>query len=123
MASGLRLADRWLTVRDIIELKLRAELVVLSGCETGVNLVKAGDELHGLMRGFLAAGASSVLAALWRTDDARSDEFMRTFHSHWNSRASDGITKGQALRFAQRHMRDRNPHPAFWAPFVLVGRA
>ncbi len=67
--SGLLLADGWLTIPQIYQLRLKADLVTLSGCETGIHEVSGGDELLGLTRGFLYAGASSMLVSLWRVAD------------------------------------------------------
>lgn len=125
MSSGIRLSDRWFTVRDLMELKLKADLVTLSACETGVNLVKAGDELHGLLRGFLAAGAARVLMTLWRVDDASTADFMRDFYDLRHTLAigaEGGARTGSVLREAMLRAMRRKPHPAFWAPFVLAGR-
>jgi CHAT domain-containing protein len=120
LGSGVRLADRWLTVRDILALRLDAELVTLSGCETGRTLVHTGDELVGLLRGFLAAGASSLLVSLWRVDDESASEMMATFYDAW---LQESKSKATALRDAQLQGIARKPHPALWAPFQLVGRS
>nr|MCU0238882.1 CHAT domain-containing protein [Pyrinomonadaceae bacterium] len=69
MFSALHLADGWITVRDVCAMNLNAELVTLSACETGLNLVFTGEELLGLSRGFLSAGASSLLLTLWNVND------------------------------------------------------
>jgi CHAT domain-containing protein len=122
LGSGVRLADRWLTVRDIYALELRADHVTLSGCETGRSLVRAGDELMGMLRGFFAAGAKSLLVSLWRVDDESAAEIMSTFYRLWQS-DSGASTKAAALREAQLEGLARRPHPAFWAPFRLVGRS
>ncbi len=122
LGSGLKLADRWLTVRDIYPMRLQADLVVLSGCETGRNLVTAGDELVGLLRGFFAAGARSLLASLWRVNDESTSEFMSVFYGLWNRETRQGTSHVAALREAQRQLLAKRPHPAFWSPFILVGR-
>jgi CHAT domain-containing protein/tetratricopeptide (TPR) repeat protein len=122
LGSGVRLADRWLNVRDIYALQLRAEHVTLSGCETGRSLVRAGDELMGMLRGFFAAGARSLLVSLWRVDDESAAEIMSTFYGLWHT-DSQARTKAAALREAQLEGLARRPHPAFWAPFRLVGRS
>jgi len=119
LGSGVRLADGWLTVRDIFSMRIEADLVTLSGCETGRSLVHTGDELTGLLRGFLAAGASSLLVSLWRVDDETTADLMRNFYQAW---LSDSNTKAAALRDAQIRALARTPHPAYWAPFELVGR-
>ncbi len=118
LGSGVRLADRWLTVRDIFSLRLDAGLVTLSGCETGRSLVHTGDELVGLLHGFLAAGASSLLVSLWRVDDETAAPIMEEFYEAWM--AGSHTTAG-ALRQAQLRGLARSPHPAFWAPFQLTG--
>lgn len=120
-ASGLRLSDRWLTARDVYGLRLSAELVTLSACETGVNVVRAGDELYGLARAFLAAGARSVLASLWRVHDESTCAFINTFYSLWPLVQDGRMNKAGALRRAQLEIMAHTPHPAFWAPFLLVG--
>ncbi len=120
LGSGVRLADGWLTVRDIFSTRIEADLVTLSGCETGRSLVHTGDELTGLLRGFLAAGASSLLVSLWRVDDTTTADLMQDYYQAW---LSDSNTKAAALRDAQIRALARTPHPAFWAPFELVGRS
>ena len=122
LGSGLRLHDRWLTVRDIYGLRLRADLVTLSGCETGLNTVRAGDELIGLVRGFLAAGARSVLVGPWRVNGESTLEFMKLLYGGWQRVVAGDLTPAGALREAQLQLLRQRPHPAFWAPFVLVGR-
>jgi CHAT domain-containing protein/tetratricopeptide (TPR) repeat protein len=80
LGSGLKLADRWLNVREICDLRLRAGLVTLSGCETGRNVVTAGDELQGLSRAFLAAGAAALLVSLWTVQDEAALKLMTDFY-------------------------------------------
>jgi CHAT domain-containing protein len=123
LSSGLRLADRWLTVRDIYDLRLDADLVTLSGCETGVNTITAGDELMGLLRGFFAAGARSVLASLWRADDDSTARFMCRYYDRLAEGPPGPGDKARALRAIQREMSRELPHAAYWAPFILVGQS
>ncbi|MHC5113009.1 MAG: CHAT domain-containing protein [Planctomycetota bacterium] len=118
-ASGVRLADRWLTIREIAALRLDADLVTLSGCETGLNLVHAGDELVGLLGSFFRAGAASMLVSLWRVHDECTARFMSAFYDSVDS----GRNHAAVLREAQLALLAADPHPAFWAPFVLVGRS
>jgi CHAT domain-containing protein len=80
--------------------------------------VAAGDELLGLTRGLLCAGAQTVLLSLWDVHDRTTAEFMSSFYSHLRQ----GIEKGAALRAAMLETRERQPHPYFWAPFVLMGK-
>jgi len=115
--SGLRLADGWLLARDLYEMTLNCDLATLSACHTGVGSVEAGDEVFGLIRGFLAAGARSVAASLWAVDDAVTADLMTRFYANLTS----GMTKAAALRAAQRAVRRNYPHPYHWAAFALVG--
>ena len=116
--SSLQLGDGWLTVRDAYDLNLTCELVTLSACETGVSALAPGDELIGLARGFFSAGAPSLLVSLWTVDDETTARLMTDFYS----RLQAGAGPAAALRHAQRQLLDENPHPYFWAPFVLLGR-
>lgn len=122
LSSGLKLADRWLTVRDILSLRLDADLVTLSGCNTGRNLIIAGDELVGLLRGFLAAGARSLLVSLWALNDRSAAELTARFYTFWRGEGGVWTTRSAALTAAQRAAIRANPHPAYWAPFILVGQ-
>lgn len=120
--SGLALADGWLTTLDIFSLRLRASLVTLSACQTGRHVIGGGDELLGLMRAFLYAGASSLVTTLWSVEDHSTARFMTLFYTH----LMQGTTKGAALRQAQLAYLagdQRHAHPFFWAPFFLVGDA
>jgi len=117
LGSGLRLADRWLTLRDVYALRLRAPLVTLSGCDTGRAAIGGGDELVGLMRGFFAAGATSLIVSLWTVHDESAAETMTAFYEAWQA----GASKAAALRHAQRSLLAERPHPASWAPFILGG--
>ncbi|MCG3125650.1 MAG: hypothetical protein CHACPFDD_00475 [Phycisphaerae bacterium] len=122
LASGLRLADRWLTVGETFGLRLAARLVTLSGCETGRGIINTGDEFVGLARGFLAAGAASLVVSLWSVNDASTTEFMGYFYQALCSAgASESVAT--ALRGAQLALMSERAHPAFWAPFVLIGEA
>src|ERR1041385_2237838 len=101
---------------SLLDLNLTAELVTLSACNTGVNKVFPGDELHGLVRGFLYAGAPSVVASLWAVSDLSTADLMREMYSHLRS----GATKRAAMRGAQLAIKDAYGHPYYWAPFVLL---
>lgn len=116
--SSLLLADGWFAVRDAYALDLNGALVTLSACETGISSLAPGDEIIGLARGFLSAGAPSLLMTLWTVDDERTAEFMRDFYSH----LLDGENPASSLRRAQLQMLEREPHPFFWSPFVMLGR-
>jgi CHAT domain-containing protein len=116
--SSLQLGDGWLNVRDAYNLSLRCELVTLSACETGVSAVAPGDEIIGLARGFLSAGAPSLLLSLWTVDDEATARLMAHFYQHLRA----GRSPSAALRDAQLHLLQEQAHPYFWSPFILVGR-
>ncbi len=118
MFSGIRLGDAYLSLYDLYQLQLKAELVTLSGCATGMNVVNPGDELLGLVRGLLFAGAQSLLLTLWDVHDRSTAEFMSSFYR----RFSGGEPKAVALRGAMQELRGRYPHPYYWAPFALIGK-
>lgn len=115
--SGLRLWDGWLIAYDLYHRRLECDLATLAACDTGMNLVTAGDELHGLARGFLAAGARSVLACLWAAHDPSTAQLMPAFYT----RLEAGMSKAAALRASQQELRDQFPHPYYWASFALIG--
>jgi len=119
MMSSIRLSDGNLTVADVYQLRLSADLVTLSGCGTGLNVVAGGDELVGLTRGFLHAGARAVMVSLWDLHDESAAEFMVEFYR----KVIDGASPAVALAAAMRDARRERPHPYFWAPFGVVGDA
>ena len=117
MFSFLRLTDSNLNFYSLLDLKLKAEMVTLSACHTGVNKVFPGDELHGLMRGFLHAGAPSLVASLWATSDESTAAFMKEMYSQITA----GASKRASLRSAQLAIKEEYGHPYYWAPFILMG--
>lgn len=118
MFSGIRLGDAYLSLYDLYQLRLEADLLVLSGCATGLNVVTSGDELLGLIRGLLFAGARSLLLTLWNVHDRTTAEFMTAFYRQWQG----GASKATALQAAMIELRERHPHPYYWAPFTLTGK-
>jgi len=118
MFSGIKMGDGYLNLYDLYQMRLAAKLVTLSGCATGMNFVADGDELLGLQRGLFCAGASSLLLSLWDVHDRSTAELMQEFYKGYI--ASGGMA--ESLRGAMRKLREQNPHPYFWAPFVLVGK-
>jgi CHAT domain-containing protein len=116
-ASGLRLSDGWLPVREIVELELDAQVVFLSACETGRNAVDAGDELAGISRAFLAAGARCLVAGLWSVRDHAALETSANFHQEFSA----GRRPSAALRAAALASLKKWEHPSWWAPFVVTG--
>ncbi len=113
--SALRFADRWLTSAEVLDLDLDGALVVLSACESG-RPGRGGAEPVGLTWAFLAAGASGAIASQWLLDDAVSAEFSTLLHGH----LSDGRGPAHAVRLTQLAIRERHPHPYYWAPFGFV---
>ncbi len=118
MFSSIRLGDTHLSLYDLNRFELPAELVVLSGCATGRNTVTPGDELMGLVRGLLHAGAQSLMLSLWDVHDASTRDFMIAFYSH----LAQGIPKPVAMQSAMAEIRKSHPHPYYWAPFSLIGK-
>jgi CHAT domain-containing protein len=116
--SAIRLGNSHLTLLDLYRLPLSAELVALSGCSTGLNVVVGGDELLGLMRGLLLAGANGVMVSLWDVNDRSTSRFMKCFYEN----LFHDSDKAKALQHAMRETRADYPHPYYWAPFVLAGR-
>jgi CHAT domain-containing protein len=119
MFSGIRLSDGYLYLYELYQLRLSADLVTFSGCGTGLSTIAEGDELLGLVRGALYAGARSLLLSLWDVHDRSTTEFMARFYKAFGA----GQSKAQAFAEASRAVRQDHPHPYYWAPFVLVGKA
>lgn len=119
MFSGIRLGDGYLYLYELYQLRLSADLVTFSGCATGLSTIAEGDELLGLVRGALYAGARSLLLSLWDVHDGSTTQFM----AHFYRALAAGQSKADALAGASRKLRHDHPHPYHWAPFVLVGKA
>ena len=117
MFSALLLVDGPFTVQDAEALQLRQGIVVLSACETGVAAYSRGDEMIGLVRAFLLAGASRVVASLWPVDDAVTMQFMAAFYRSLRN----GNEPSRALCTAQLDVMQTHPHPFYWAAFTLYG--
>jgi tetratricopeptide (TPR) repeat protein len=128
MFSSVRLADANLNLHDLYDLRLPAELLTLSGCGTGLNVIAEGDELLGLMRGLLSTGAQSLLLTLWDVHDRTTALFMSSFYERLFCKrsvaecAATDSDKARALQEAMLHVREHHPHPYYWAPFFLVGK-
>ena len=110
--------DYLLTMTDVLNVRLRARLVVLSCCHSGRGDIKA-EGVVGIARAFLGAGARSVLVSLWAIDDEATLEFMKRFYKH----LIGGKSASQALNQAMKSMRESEKfgEVRFWAPFVLIG--
>ena len=111
MFSSIRLGDGPLSVYDLYQLQLSAELVTLSGCGTGLSVIVGGDEQLGLVRGLLYAGARAVLLTLWDAHDRSTADFMQVFYG----RVQQGWSKARAAQEAMRVLREQQPSP------VLLG--
>lgn len=115
-----RSQDGFLRIIEVFNLKLPAELVVLSGCKTGLGKQIRGEGLVGLTRGFMYAGAARVLVSLWDVNDrATAELMMRAYRGMLNK----GLRPAEALRAAQLEL-SRQPQwraPYYWASFVLMG--
>jgi len=113
--------DSLLQVYEIFNLKLTADVVVLSACETGLGREVRGEGMVGLTRAFLYAGAQAVVVSLWKVADPATAELMMRFYRQMKA----GVGKAEALRRARLELfrEGRYVHPYYWAPFVLVGGA
>lgn len=118
-AGGER-QDGFLLLNDIYNLKLSADLVVLSACSTALGKDIKGEGLVGLTRGFMYAGAARVMASLWNVDDERTAELMKLFYEKF---LNEKLQPAAALRAAQLEMwRSKNNNsPYYWGAFVLQG--
>jgi CHAT domain-containing protein len=107
-------------LHDVYNLKLNAEVVVLSACQTGLGKHVRGEGLVGLTRGMLYAGATRVAASLWNVDDAATAQLMQYFYEGMLQRE---MTPAAALRAAQfRMLRSKRwADPYYWAGFVMQG--
>ena len=122
LTSRLRLAadgenDGVLTVSEIYSLHLNADHVMLSACETGLGQVSNGDDVVGLTRGFLYAGARNVTGSLWEVDDDATAELAKRLYLN----LKNGVPVGRALAEAQESVLMKKPHPYYWAAFTLNG--
>jgi CHAT domain-containing protein/Tfp pilus assembly protein PilF len=113
--------DGFLQVREIYELKLKSDLVVLSACQTARGQLLAGDGVRGLAQSFFQAGVKSVVASLWDVNDERTALFMSSFYRH----LADQKSKAEALRAAKIELLRQSPtsSPRYWAAFILIGEA
>jgi tetratricopeptide (TPR) repeat protein len=112
--------DGDLTALEITQLSVRADLVVLSACESGLGGHARGEGVLGLVRAFMFAGAPRVLASTWRVDDGATQVLM----THFFERLKTGDRPALALRKAQEHVRNAKPKwndPYYWAAWVLWG--
>lgn len=115
--SFLQLGDGPLPLQELRGLRLRARLVVLSACETGMSHLAPGDEVLGLVRAFALAGAGTVIATLWPVDDAASADLVERLYAELRG----GAGPTDALRRAQAAAAAAGAHPYYWAAFQAYG--
>jgi CHAT domain-containing protein/tetratricopeptide (TPR) repeat protein len=113
--------DGFLQMREVFNLKLKADLVVLSACQTGLGQLIRGEGIEGLSRAFFYAGASSVLLSLWAINDQASYQLLERFYVHL--RSANPVM--DSLRQAKLELIDSGvlAHPYYWAGFVVAGDA
>ena len=111
--------DYILKMSDVQAANLRARLVVLSCCHSGRGKVLKGEGVVGIARAFLAAGARSVLVALWAIDDEATMVFMKSFYRH----LKEGKTASAAVQQSMKFLRESEQFSEmrYWAPFQLIG--
>jgi CHAT domain-containing protein len=117
-----RLSPYLMTAREVFNLQLCADLVTLRACSSGRSTVESGDELIGLTRAFLFAGAVSLIVSLWNVNQRSSQRLLNDFYQLWLD-PQRPLAKWQALQQAQLNLlHDQDyGHPYHWAPFILVG--
>jgi len=126
LASASDHEDGFLEAREIINLNLNAELVVLSACQTARGRVAAGEGLIGMAWAFFVAGTPTTVASQWNVDSASTTLLMTNFHQLLTSQESKSgarATKAEALRGAALKLLSnaRYRHPFYWAGFVMIG--
>ena len=119
--SAIRLApdrksDGKLQADEIFGLKINADLVVLSACQTGLGDIRGGDDVVGMNRAFIFAGTHSLMSSLWRVSDVSTAIMMKQFYREYTR-----DDKAGSLRKAMLHVKNRYPHPGYWGAFVLTG--
>ncbi len=110
--------DGILEAGEVAKMKLKADLVALSSCNSGEGLHEASEGVIGMTKAFLDAGAASVVVSMWEVNDHYTAEFMKYFYTG----LKDGKTKADALREAKLlFIKNVSPNPYYWSGFVLVG--
>jgi CHAT domain-containing protein len=126
--AGRRIFDGLLDAKEVVRgWKIDVDLVVLSGCSTGLGKEVAGEGYLGLATAFLQVGARSVLVSLWPVEDHSTSLLMRRFYENWTGASVDGgaargpMSKVEALREAKSWLRSKYSPPFYWAGFILIG--
>ncbi len=109
-------ADGRLQAEEIFGLDIRADLVVLSACQTGLGDIRSGDDVVGMNRAFIFAGTHSLMSTLWRVSDVSSAIMMKQFYRNYLI-----YGKAESLTRAMQHVKNRYPHPGYWGAFLLTG--
>jgi CHAT domain-containing protein len=117
--GAIALTNGLLTSNEIFDLKLQANLVVLSACDTGGGDL-SGDGVIGLSRALAAAGTPSVAVSLWSVNDSSTQELMVEFYQNWYGK---GMNKDQAMRQAMLEVMKSREKPRDWAAFTILGEA
>jgi CHAT domain-containing protein len=108
--------DGFLGLRELRDLQLHADLLVLSACETNAGRLQAFEGIAGLSRAAFAAGARSVLSTLWQVGDRETRDLMVSFYGHW---LKDGLTRPEALARAKRAAIQRGAALKSWSAYIL----
>jgi CHAT domain-containing protein len=103
-------------VSEVFALNIKADLVTLSACQTGLGEITGGDELVGLNRAFIYAGTHAILSSLWRVSDVSTAVLIKHFYRNYVLE-----NKVESLRKAQLLVKSLYPHPSYWAGFTLTG--
>ncbi|OGW30914.1 MAG: hypothetical protein A2X54_03985 [Nitrospirae bacterium GWF2_44_13] len=111
--------DGFLTLSEVLELKLDADMVVLSACSTGKGKMMEGEGVANFARAFQHAGTRSVVVSLWEVASDAAVEYMKSFYSHIKS----GKSKAEALQLARKEIKAKYPNPFYWAVFILYGES
>jgi CHAT domain-containing protein len=106
-----------LTLSEVLELRLDADLVVLAACVTGRGEATEGEGVVNFARAFHQAGARSVVVSLWEVASEAAEDFMRRLYGHLQA----GQPKAEALALARQEIKALYPNPFFWAAFILHG--
>ncbi|MEM9885475.1 MAG: CHAT domain-containing protein [Bacteroidota bacterium] len=111
--------DQLLFVNELYNMKLNADMVVLSACETGIGELKEGEGIISLARAFSYAGAKSIITSLWQVDDQKTGDLMLDYYRHLKKNSS----KNKALHQAKQSMIESGfqAHPYYWAGFIAIG--
>jgi CHAT domain-containing protein len=113
--------DGFLRLRDIYNLHLPADMVVLSACRTGLGKKVKGEGLIGLTRAFMYAGAKRVVASLWKVDDEATAELMKRFYQHMFKGRMPAASALNRARIEIMQAREQWRAPYYWAGFILQG--